>query len=80
VIIPVGPATDAETLARQFEPVLFFSANERFFPADAKRYVEQCALWRAQAPFDAKDSWGGKGGPFPRAPSRRTGCGACSRP
>ena len=68
VIVPSGPATDAETLARQFEPVLFFSANERFFPADAKRYVEQCALWRAQAPFDAKDSWGGKGGPFPRAP------------
>ena len=68
VIVPIGPATDAETLARQFEPVLFFSANERFFPADAKRYVERCALWRAQAPFDAKDSWGGKGGPFPRAP------------
>jgi hypothetical protein len=39
-IVPSGPATDAETLARQFEPVLFFSANERFFPADAKRYVE----------------------------------------
>ena len=68
VIVPSGPATDAETLARQFEPVLFFSANERFFPADAKRYVERCALWRAQVPFDAKDSWGGKGGPFPRAP------------
>ena len=68
VIVPIGPVTDAETLARQFEPVLFFSANERFFPADAKRYVEQCALWRAQVPFDAKDPWGGKGGPFPRAP------------
>ena len=68
MIVPNGPATDAESLARQFEPVLFFSANEQFFPADAKRYVERCALWRAQAPFDAKDSWGGKGGPFPRAP------------
>jgi len=34
-------------------PVLFVSADERFFPADAKRYVEHCALWRAQAPFDA---------------------------
>jgi hypothetical protein len=55
-------------LAKQFEPILFFSANERFFPADAKRYVEHCALWRAQAPFDVKDSWGGKGGTFPRAP------------
>jgi hypothetical protein len=54
VIVPSGPATDAETLARQFEPVLFFSANEQFFPADAKRYVARCALWRAQAPFDAK--------------------------
>ena len=67
-IVVSNPPTDAETLARQFEPVLFFSANERFFPADAKRYVEQCALWRAQAPFDVKDSWGGKGNPFPRAP------------
>jgi hypothetical protein len=67
-IVPSGPTTDPETLARQFEPILFFSAHERFFPADAKRYVEQCALWRAQVPFDAKDSWGGKGGPFPRAP------------
>jgi hypothetical protein len=66
--VPSGPSTDAETLARQFEPILFFSANERFFPADAKRYVEHCALWRAQAPFDVKDSWGGKGGTFPRAP------------
>ncbi len=67
-IVPSPPASDAETLARQFEPILFFSANERFFPADAKRYVEHCALWRAQAPFDTKDSWGGKGGTFPRAP------------
>ena len=67
-IILTNPPTDAETLARQFEPVLFFSAGERFFPADAKRYVEHCALWRAQAPFDVKDSWGGKGAPFPRAP------------
>jgi hypothetical protein len=67
-IVPSGPPTDAETLARQYEPILFFGANERFFPADAKRYVEQCALWRAQAPFDVKDSWGGKGNPFPRAP------------
>jgi len=67
-IVPSAPASDAETLAKQFEPILFFSANERFFPADAKRYVEHCALWRAQAPFDAKDSWGGKGGPFPKAP------------
>jgi hypothetical protein len=67
-IVPSGPATDAETLARQFEPILFFSANQRFFPADAKRYVERCALWRAQVPFEVKDSWGGKGAPFPRAP------------
>jgi hypothetical protein len=67
-IVPSPPASDVETLARRFEPILFFSANEHFFPADAKRYVEQCALWRAQTPFDAKDSWGGKGGPFPRAP------------
>ena len=47
-IVPSSPPTDAETLARQFEPVLFVSADERFFPADAKRYVEHCALWRAR--------------------------------
>ena len=48
---------DPEFLARRFEPVLFFHTAERFFPSDAKRYVEQCALWKALTPFDAKGSW-----------------------
>jgi hypothetical protein len=68
IVISNPPPDDPETLARQFEPILFFHPDERFYPADAKHYVEQCALWRAQAPFDVKDSWGGKGAPFDRAP------------
>jgi hypothetical protein len=55
-------------LIRRFEPILFFHPQERFFPSDAKRYLERCALWKAEAPFNTKDSWGGKGSPFPRAP------------
>jgi hypothetical protein len=73
VVTPTPTPTasgDAETLAlaRRFEPVLVFHPEERFFPSDAKRYVEACALWKAEAPFDVKDSWGGKGAPFDRAP------------
>ncbi len=33
-------AVDALALARRFEPVLHFHPQERFFPCDAKRYVE----------------------------------------
>ena len=51
-----------------FEPILFFHKDETFFPSDAKRYLEQSALWRAENPIDQKDSWGGKGSPFPRQP------------
>ena len=54
---PPPPPDDPEILARRFEPVLFFHTAERFFPSDAKRYVEQCALWKALTPFDAKGSW-----------------------
>ncbi len=68
VIVPVEPQEDTETLARRFEPVLYFHPDERFFPSDAKRYLEQCALWKAEAPFDVKDSWGGKGAPYDRSP------------
>ena len=42
------PPDDPETLARRFEPVLFFHPSELFFPSNAKNYVEQCALWRAE--------------------------------
>jgi hypothetical protein len=37
------PPTD---LIRRFDPILFFHPGERFFPSDAKRYLERCALWR----------------------------------
>jgi hypothetical protein len=50
--------TDFPALIRRFEPVLYFHTDERFFPSDAKRYVEHCALWRAQKyPFDDKKHW-----------------------
>ncbi|WP_442499044.1 hypothetical protein [Methylobacter sp. sgz302048] len=62
------PHSLAETLARQFEPVLFFHEAERFFPSDAKRYLEATALWKSEQPADHKDSWGGKGAAFPRQP------------
>jgi hypothetical protein len=70
-IIPTIPAPQPETLeqlARRFEPILYFHPQERFFPSDAKRYVEKCSLYRAQTPFDSKNSWGGIGEPFPRKP------------
>jgi hypothetical protein len=66
-VITIAPE-DTETLARRFEPILVCDASERFFPSDAKHYLEQCALWGAESPFDDKDSWGGKGKPFPRSP------------
>ncbi|QHE73073.1 hypothetical protein GFS60_06724 (plasmid) [Rhodococcus sp. WAY2] len=64
-----GPPRDPnESLIRQYEPILFLHAQESFVPSDAKRYIEHCALWRAQAPFNVKDSWGGAGSPYPRSP------------
>ena len=68
VIIVSSPDDDPETLARRFEPILFFHPDERFFPSDAQTYVEQSSLWIAETPFDVKDSWDGKGSPFPRSP------------
>jgi hypothetical protein len=68
---PGGPSPtgdDLLQLVRRFEPILYFHPDEKFFPSDAKRYLEHCALWRAQPPFDQKDSWGGKGQPFDRKP------------
>jgi len=61
-------AVATATLAKRFEPILYFHPAEKFFPSNAQRYIEKCALWRAQSQFDVKDSWGGKGTPFPRAP------------
>jgi len=48
-----------EELVRRFEPILYFHPDERFFPADAKRYLEHCSLWAAKAPFDKVASWNG---------------------
>jgi hypothetical protein len=48
---------------RAFEPILYFAPGERFFPADAKRYLERCALWNTVDPFTSHDSWHPPGGP-----------------
>ena len=40
------PASVA-ALAAQFEPVVFFHSSEKFFPSDAKSYIEKCGLWGA---------------------------------
>src|SRR5438034_2242506 len=61
-------ADEVVDLVRRFEPILIFAHFERFFPSDAKRYIESCALWQAERPFDNKDSWSDKGKPFTRKP------------
>lgn len=61
-------ADEVMDLARRFEPILFLHTKELSWPSDAKRYIERCALWQAERPFDQKASWGGKGKPFPRKP------------
>jgi hypothetical protein len=48
---------DVVALAKRFAPILYFHPQERFFPCDAKRYIEHCSLWKAHVPFDDKDSW-----------------------
>ena len=61
--------TDFPALIRRFEPVLYFHMRERFFPSDAKRYVEHAALWASRMAFDDKNNWGGMpGDAFPRQP------------
>jgi len=59
---------DLEQLVRRFEPVLFFHPQEAFYPSNAKRYIEHAALWKVEAPFDTKSSWGGLTQPFPKSP------------
>ncbi len=58
------PPTDEQLqLIKDFEPVLFFHGGdatvpaERFFPSDAKRYLEHCALWKASTPFLTLGDW-----------------------
>jgi len=60
-----APKPEEIALIRQFEPILFFAPGERFFPSDAKRYVERCSLWDAKDPsppdpknpFATADTW-----------------------
>jgi hypothetical protein len=51
---------DPADLIRRFEPILFFHQDERFFPSDAKRYIEHSALWSVNSAIrDNKGFWGG---------------------
>jgi hypothetical protein len=58
------PPPTPEQLIKDYEPVLFFHGGdamvpeERFFPSDAKRYLEHCALWKASTPFLTLGDWG----------------------
>ena len=60
----MGPTDQQIALISQYEPVLYFSGppgaagSERFFPSDAKRYLEHAALYRANAPFATRADWG----------------------
>jgi len=51
-------------LIRDYEPALFFfgypgeAGAERFFPSDAKRYIEHAALYLAKKPFATRPDWG----------------------
>ncbi|MFF2543153.1 hypothetical protein ACFVUY_11390 [Kitasatospora sp. NPDC058063] len=64
----VTPAPTPADRIRAFEPILFLHEQEKDVPSDPKRYLEHGALWKASNPRNKKDSWGGTGGPFPRAP------------
>jgi len=60
----MGPTPEQIVLIRDYEPALFFSGppgavgSERFFPSDAKRYLERAALHLAKAPFATRADWG----------------------
>ncbi len=60
----MGPTPDQIALIRQYEPALYFSGapgapgSERFFPSDAKRYLEHAALYLAKTPFATRADWG----------------------
>ncbi|WP_059017086.1 hypothetical protein [Mycobacterium sp. M26] len=64
-----SPADD-QALVERLAPVMFFHPDEKYFPSDAKRFVEHAALWTARVPGDDKNGWGGApGDPFPRQPT-----------
>jgi hypothetical protein len=61
------PTPEQIKLARRYEPILYFHRDERFFPVDPKRYIEECALWRTRRPSKTKDDWGEEpAGIFPK--------------
>ena len=74
-----APADDG-ALVNRFEPVLFFTL-EKFFPSDAKRYIEHAALWTAQDPDDDRNGWGRQAGrPLSAQPHcSGNGSGGCSQ-
>ena len=39
-----APASDLELL-RKFEPVVYFTKGEQFFPTGVEHYVSECSLW-----------------------------------
>ncbi|MEA2805580.1 MAG: hypothetical protein QOE49_5675, partial [Rhodospirillaceae bacterium] len=60
----MGPTPDQIQLIKDYEPALFFVGTlgapgaERFFPSDAKRYLEKAALYRINAKAELKAQWG----------------------
>jgi hypothetical protein len=66
----MGPTPDQILLIQAYEPALYFAGvsttpdnpgppgPERFFPSDAKRYLEHAALYLATAPFATRADWG----------------------
>lgn len=49
----MNPEADV-ALLRRFEPVLRFTAGERFFPMDVDSYVRSCSLWARRPDGDAR--------------------------
>jgi hypothetical protein len=68
--LPITKPEEVPPLIRRFEPVLHFHKDERFYPSDAKRYMEAAALWTVEGPDrTSKFNWSGSGpGGFPRRP------------
>lgn len=78
----MAPTQEQITLVRKYEPILYFHHDERFFPVDPKRYLEECALWRTRIPSATKDEWGEEApGVFPKKPMiPRAGVAAINTP
>jgi hypothetical protein len=62
--------TDVRALVQRFEPLLHMHVDERFFPSDAKRYIEASEVWPAIGDISVnrgvqrtlKDNWGSASG------------------